>query len=58
MCYFLLQLEGVDVKYSDVAEGEKVKEDCCPGKPFVTFRTEVKIPTFWDQFFKSCKLVG
>ena len=33
----------MNVRYSDEAEGEKVKEDCCPGKPFVTFRTEVNM---------------
>lgn len=36
----VLQLEGIDIKYSDEAD-DKVKEDCCPGKPFTTFREEV-----------------
>ena len=45
------------MKYSDVAEGEKVKEDCCPGKPFVTFRTEVKCHAFSDHFYKSTNLL-
>ena len=34
------QMEGIEVKFSDDAE-EKVQQECCPGKPFITFRTEV-----------------
>lgn len=38
-----LEMEGVDVKFSEEAEGDKVKDDCCPGKPFITFRTEPSV---------------
>lgn len=37
-----LDLEGIDIKYSDEAD-DKVKEDCCPGKPFTTFREEPSV---------------
>lgn len=37
----VLQMEGIDIRFSEEAEGDKVKDDCCPGKPFITFRTEV-----------------
>ena len=33
-------MEGLDIRYSDEGD-DKVKEDCCPGKPFTTFREEV-----------------
>lgn len=38
-----LELEGIDVRYSDEAD-EKVRGDCCPGKPFITYRTEPSVP--------------
>ncbi|KAL4230623.1 Leucine--tRNA ligase [Mactra antiquata] len=38
-----LELEGVSIKFSEEADGAKVKEDCCPGKPFVTFSTEPSV---------------
>lgn len=38
---FLWQLDHIEVKFASEAE-DKIKEDCCPGKPFSTFRTEVK----------------
>lgn len=38
-----LDLEGVDVKFSEEAEDDKVKDECCPGKPFITFRTEPSV---------------
>ncbi|KAK2170434.1 hypothetical protein LSH36_3g30089 [Paralvinella palmiformis] len=34
-----LELEGVMVKYSEEGDA-KVKEECCPGKPFIVYRTE------------------
>ncbi|XP_064636547.1 leucine--tRNA ligase, cytoplasmic-like isoform X2 [Lineus longissimus] len=37
-----LNLEGLDVKYSD--EGtDKIKEECCPGQPFIEFRSEPSV---------------
>ena len=39
-CVF--QLEGLDVRFSVEAE-DKIKEECCPGKPFASFRKEVSI---------------
>lgn len=36
----LLQLEQIDVLFASEAD-DKVKEDCCPGKPFCVFRSEV-----------------
>ncbi|RUS86732.1 hypothetical protein EGW08_005522 [Elysia chlorotica] len=37
-----LELENVVVKTADSAD-DKVKEDCCPGKPFITFYTEPSV---------------
>ncbi|XP_034540125.1 leucine--tRNA ligase, cytoplasmic [Notolabrus celidotus] len=34
-----LELEQIDVLFASEAD-DKVKEDCCPGKPFSVFRTE------------------
>jgi leucyl-tRNA synthetase len=34
-----LELEGIDVKTNDTAE-DKIKEECCPGKPFIIYRVE------------------
>lgn len=36
-----LQLEHIDVLFASEAD-DKVKEDCCPGKPFSVFRSEVQ----------------
>ena len=49
---YFQQLEGVDVRFSEEAKEEKVKEDCCPGKPFITFRTEV-ILLVWQSWWLS-----
>ncbi|KAE8614630.1 hypothetical protein XENTR_v10008247 [Xenopus tropicalis] len=35
-----LELDQIEVKFASDAD-DKVKEDCCPGKPFSVFRTEV-----------------
>ena len=35
-----LQLEQIDILFASEAD-DKVKEDCCPGKPFCVFRSEV-----------------
>lgn len=37
-----LELEGVDVLYSVDAD-DKIKEECCPGAPFIVYRTEPSI---------------
>ena len=34
------KVEGIDLKYSEDAH-ERIREECCPGKPFVVYRTEV-----------------
>lgn len=34
------QLEHIEVKFASEAE-DKVREECCPGKPLNVFRTEV-----------------
>ncbi|KAK9536732.1 hypothetical protein VZT92_006495 [Zoarces viviparus] len=34
-----LELEQIDILFASEAD-DKVKEDCCPGKPFCVFRTE------------------
>ncbi|XP_075397882.1 leucine--tRNA ligase, cytoplasmic isoform X2 [Tenrec ecaudatus] len=34
-----LELEHIDVKFASEAE-DKIREECCPGKPFNVFRTE------------------
>ncbi|CAL1544522.1 unnamed protein product [Lymnaea stagnalis] len=49
-----LEIEGVEVKSSDNAD-DKVKEECCPGKPFITFVTEpsVKLCFINPQPFSS-----
>ena len=39
---FVSQMEGIKVMSSDNAD-DKVKEDCCPGQPFITFMNEVSI---------------
>jgi hypothetical protein len=33
-------LEGLEIKDTATAD-EKTKEECCPGKPFIMYRTEV-----------------
>ncbi|MEE6522403.1 hypothetical protein FKM82_020933 [Ascaphus truei] len=35
-----LELDQIEVKFASDAE-EKIKEECCPGKPLSVFRTEV-----------------
>ncbi|XP_005104027.1 leucine--tRNA ligase, cytoplasmic [Aplysia californica] len=37
-----LEVEGIEIKSSDDAD-EKVKEDCCPSQPFITFKTEPSV---------------
>nr|KAG5701780.1 hypothetical protein BaRGS_000770 [Batillaria attramentaria] len=37
-----LELEGLDVRFSEEAD-EKVRDDCCPGKPFISYRTEPSV---------------
>uniref|UniRef100_A0A0B7B5B4 Uncharacterized protein n=1 Tax=Arion vulgaris TaxID=1028688 RepID=A0A0B7B5B4_9EUPU len=37
-----VEVEGLEVKSSDLAD-DKVKEDCCPGKPFISFITESSV---------------
>ncbi|XP_024608261.1 leucine--tRNA ligase, cytoplasmic [Neophocaena asiaeorientalis asiaeorientalis] len=39
ICYPWQQLEHIEVKFASEAE-DKVREDCCPGKPLNVFRTE------------------
>ncbi|XP_059482469.1 leucine--tRNA ligase, cytoplasmic isoform X2 [Neocloeon triangulifer] len=34
-----LDLEGIEVHYTDNAP-DKIKEDCCPGQPFITFSVD------------------
>ncbi|KAK7097865.1 leucine--tRNA ligase, cytoplasmic-like [Littorina saxatilis] len=38
-----LELEGLDIRFSEEAE-EKVRDDCCPGKPFISYRIEPSVP--------------
>jgi leucyl-tRNA synthetase len=38
-----LDLEGLDIQYSDKAE-ERIQEECCPGGPYIVFRREESIP--------------
>ena len=33
------------MKYSEEAE-DKIKAECCPGKPFIVYRLEVKM-NYW-----------
>ncbi|XP_067663552.1 leucine--tRNA ligase, cytoplasmic-like [Haliotis asinina] len=40
---YTLELEKIDIKFSEDAD-EKVQQDCCPGKPFITYRTEPNVP--------------
>lgn len=38
-----LELDDVEVVYTDQANVDpKIKDDCCPGSPFISFRTEVR----------------
>lgn len=37
-----LELESLEIQYTDSAP-EKIREDCCPGQPFITFRTEPSV---------------
>ncbi|KAM5299815.1 leucine--tRNA ligase, cytoplasmic isoform 2-T2 [Ctenodactylus gundi] len=38
-----LELEHIEVKFASEAE-DKIREDCCPGKPLNVFRTEPGVP--------------
>lgn len=40
-----LDLDQIDVKFASDAD-DKIKEDCCPGKPFSVLRTEPGVPLF------------
>ncbi|XP_017276725.1 leucine--tRNA ligase, cytoplasmic [Kryptolebias marmoratus] len=40
-----LELEQIDVLFASEAD-DKVKEDCCPGKPFSVFRSEPGVSVF------------
>ncbi|NP_001087393.1 leucyl-tRNA synthetase 1 L homeolog [Xenopus laevis] len=40
-----LELDQIDLKFASDAD-DKVKEECCPGKPFSVFRTEPGVPVF------------
>ena len=39
-CLFVGQLEVLQICYSEDAD-EKVREECCPGSPFITFLSPV-----------------
>ncbi|XP_053575255.1 leucine--tRNA ligase, cytoplasmic [Bombina bombina] len=41
----LIELDQIEIKFASDAE-EKIKEDCCPGKPYSVFRTEPGVPVF------------
>ncbi|XP_053553126.1 leucine--tRNA ligase, cytoplasmic, partial [Bombina bombina] len=38
-----LELDQIEIKFASDAE-EKIKEDCCPGKPYSVFRTSPGVP--------------
>ncbi|EMP40904.1 Leucyl-tRNA synthetase, cytoplasmic [Chelonia mydas] len=40
-----LELDHIEVKFASEAD-DKIKEDCCPGKPFSVFRMEPSISLF------------
>ncbi|XP_029439505.1 leucine--tRNA ligase, cytoplasmic isoform X2 [Rhinatrema bivittatum] len=40
-----LELDRIEVKFASEAE-DKIKEDCCPGKPFSVFSTAPGVPVF------------
>ncbi|XP_077183086.1 leucine--tRNA ligase, cytoplasmic isoform X3 [Paroedura picta] len=40
-----LELEHIELKFASEGD-EKIKEDCCPGKPFCTFRVEPGVSIF------------
>uniref|UniRef100_A0A8C3L6T8 Leucine--tRNA ligase, cytoplasmic n=1 Tax=Chrysolophus pictus TaxID=9089 RepID=A0A8C3L6T8_CHRPC len=40
-----LELDHIEVKFASEAE-DKIKEECCPGKPFSVFRTEPSVSVF------------
>lgn len=54
-----LDLEGLTLKLSsDPSADDKIQEQCCPGKPFIQYRTEVRRPdkavlntVFFCRFF-------
>ncbi|KAJ6668000.1 hypothetical protein lerEdw1_016321 [Lerista edwardsae] len=40
-----VELEHIELKFASEGD-EKIKEDCCPGKPFCTFRVEPGVSVF------------
>ncbi|XP_048459558.1 leucine--tRNA ligase, cytoplasmic isoform X1 [Rhincodon typus] len=40
-----LELDHIDVLFATEAD-DKIREECCPGKPFCVFRTEPSVPLF------------
>ncbi|XP_042196020.1 leucine--tRNA ligase, cytoplasmic [Callorhinchus milii] len=40
-----LELDGIDVLYASDAD-DKIRDECCPGKPFCVFRTEPGVPMY------------
>jgi leucyl-tRNA synthetase len=44
-------LESIDVQFTDAAP-EKIKEDCCPGQPFITFVNPVPHNGLFTEFLK------
>nr|XP_033783398.1 leucine--tRNA ligase, cytoplasmic [Geotrypetes seraphini] len=41
-----LELDRIDVKFASEAD-DKIKEECCPGKPFSAFSMEPGVPVFF-----------
>ena len=38
-------MENIHLKYSDSPEAnEKIREDCCPGNPYIVFSTRPGVP--------------
>ncbi|XP_077329130.1 leucine--tRNA ligase, cytoplasmic [Lithobates pipiens] len=40
-----LDLDQIEVKFASEAD-DKIREECCPGKPFSVFRTEPGVPVY------------
>jgi len=38
-----LDLEGLDIEFSDAAE-ERIQDETCPGEPFIVFRVDPSVP--------------
>ena len=38
------QLEGLDLRFSTDSPDERVREECCPGAPYVQYRAEPSVP--------------